>query len=187
MNCTICGKDFGENQTNFNRHMGSKEHLSRLFEKPFAVPTAQVNGEVGGGGTTTPHAGGVAIAPQTKYIQGIGDVVQKPDGNYIAVDALLSQQHIPAAAVPAKPVPWKKYAMIGGVALALIYAFCMASNTKHRSDTAPGTGVSPIPMKIPGGIDMPPGFLRLMAVLFVSKMARNEFKSWIKLLSDWAK
>ncbi|MFC1953180.1 hypothetical protein ACFLWR_03520 [Chloroflexota bacterium] len=187
MKCTLCSKDFGENQTNFDRHMGSKEHLSRLYEKPSAVPIAQVNGEVGGGGTTTLHAGGVAIAPQTKYIQGIGDVVQKPDGNFVTMDALqLSQQYIPAA-IPAQPVPWKKYAVIGGVALTLTAAFWMASNNKHRSDTAPGTALTPMPMKIPGGIDMPPVLLSLMSIFFVSKMARNEFKSWIKLISDWAK
>ncbi len=94
MKCTLCGKDFGENQTNFDRHMGSKEHLSRLYDKPSTAPIAQFNGEVGGGGTTTPYAGGVAIAPQTKYIQGIGDVVQKPDGNFITMDASQLSQKI---------------------------------------------------------------------------------------------
>jgi hypothetical protein len=44
-----------------------------------------------------------------------------------------------------------------------------------------------MPMKMPGDIDIPPALLSLMAIVFVSKMARNEFRSWIKLMGDWAK
>ena len=92
-------------------------------------------------------------------------MVQKPDGNFITVDALeVSQQQMPAVVVPAQPIPWKKVAVIGGVALALAAALWMMSNSKRRSDTAPGTALASMPVKIPAAMEslIPPPLLGIV-------------------------
>lgn len=199
MECRICGKDFGDNKNNYDKHMGSKAHLSRLYDKVAVSPSQQLRlGGGGGVGTPpTPDAGGMPVVlpvptPSTgavvvKTIPGVGEVVQRPDGTWMTREAqeLYQRHELAVPSPPSQPVPWRKYAVTAGIVLVLVVGIYMAVNAGRRQSTA----AAPVAMPRMNGMEnfIPPALMSLVAFVFLSKMLRGEFTGWNKIVRELAK
>jgi hypothetical protein len=120
-----------------------------------------------------------------KTLPGIGEVVQKADGNWITREAL-DLAPVMELAVPSPPIPWKKYAVTAGIVLVLVVGIYMAVNAGRRQSTA---AVAPVPMPRMNGMEnfIPPALMSLVAFVFLSKMLRGEFTGWNRILKELAK
>ena len=94
--CVTCCKDFGENHTNYDRHMGSKEHLGRLFNKKSSVAVAERREDGVVGAPPTPNTGIPSVLPPPSLMM-----------------APVRTQAFTTPSIPdtLPPVNWKKWAM----------------------------------------------------------------------------
>jgi hypothetical protein len=139
-----------------------------------------------------PHSNSVAVAPHTQAVVEVlpgsgGELVRMADG--VICTKAESMQYMPAVPISANPIPWKKYAVVAGGAVALLVVVWMLVNSNRRSVVMPGAASSTMPVKMLGGMEnfIPPALISVVGLVFVSKALRGEFKGWEKILSDLSK
>ena len=163
--CDVCYKDFSDNKTNYDRHMGSKAHLSKLFDK-VNQPTSTLALRAGGGW------GGVGAPPTPCMGEVLPQVSpQIPAPSSISDPRIFIQQYKSSeVSVPVKPVPWTKVIVLGGGAVLLLVL--VTQMLKPRSSI-----VSPQPQGMGFG-GLTGALAGIGGLLFVSKSLRGEIKGW---------
>ena len=174
MNCTVCGKDFGKNQTNYDRHMGSKEHLGRLLDSQSNLAIAEREKVVVGAPPTPPHTAVVSMVPPPSFA--VAPTPRKDSVTPVLI------------AAPTLTFNWKKWVAIAAGVLLVLYILDTMEKRNRTPQLAAGTASAPA-RSLPGNLTntIPPALIGIVGLLMLSKLLRVELSGWNKIFKDWAK
>jgi hypothetical protein len=174
MKCNLCGKDFGSNKTNYDRHVGSKEHLGRLFRKPNTVVVSKPKEVEVVGVPPTNDQGGAMVIPQ--HNEPLPVPHQYPD--------LPIQSNCFRGPTSQTNINWKKFALVAGAILLFLYVLDSATRPRNAAPVNPTT-LDGVRGNLQGAI--PASLMGIVGIVMLSKLLRGELGGWIKILNDWAK